>query len=108
MGARPKHLIDALQPHLRLNCPIHAFLVVLTEETWEVAWLPDPRRRNGYKSMSERSGIPLAVAIMGMSLAVLSYAIKDDKLGSVVYASGLLSAGFSLLHWFATPTPKRR
>ena len=38
--------------------------------------------------MNERSAIPLAIAIMGMSLAVLSYAIKDENLGSVVYGSG--------------------
>lgn len=50
----------------------------------------------------------MGVAIMGMSLAVLSYAIKDANIGGVVYVSGLLSAGFSLLHWFRTPNAKRR
>jgi hypothetical protein len=58
--------------------------------------------------MSERSATPLAIAIMGMSLAVLSYAIKDESLGSLVYGSGLLSAGCSLLHWFAERKPHAR
>lgn len=58
--------------------------------------------------MNERSAAPLAIAIMGMSLAVLSYAIRDESLGVVVYGSGLLSSGFSLLHWFSTPGPRRR
>ncbi|CAJ0873705.1 hypothetical protein AMST5_02533 [freshwater sediment metagenome] len=58
--------------------------------------------------MTERSAIPLAIAIMGMSLAILSYAIKDQNLGSVVYGSGLLAAGLSLIDWFSPPKPKRR
>lgn len=58
--------------------------------------------------MSERSPVPLAIAILGMCLAVLSYGIKDQNLGVVVYGCGLLSAGFSLLHWFRAPKPGRR
>ncbi|MEK8095543.1 hypothetical protein WOC76_24100 [Methylocystis sp. IM3] len=57
--------------------------------------------------MSERSAAPLAVAILGMSLAVVSYGIKDQNLGAVVYGCGLISAGLSLLHWFRTPRPRR-
>ena len=58
--------------------------------------------------MNERSATPLAVAIMGMSMAVISYAIKDESRGLVVYGSGLLSAGLSILHWFSAPVAKRR
>jgi hypothetical protein len=58
--------------------------------------------------MNERSAIPLAVAIMGMALAVLSYAMKNENIGNVVYVAGLLSASLSLAHWFAAARPKRR
>lgn len=51
--------------------------------------------------MNERGAIPLVVAILGMSMAVLSYAIKDESLGIVVYGSGLLSAALALADWFA-------
>ncbi len=58
--------------------------------------------------MSARSPAPLAIAILGMSLAILSYGMKDQNIAAVVYGSGLLSAGLSLLHWFRTPKPGRR
>lgn len=58
--------------------------------------------------MNERSAIPLAIAIMGMILSVLSYAVPDENFGRVAYGSGLLSAVLSLVHWFITPTPGRR
>ncbi|WP_442755102.1 hypothetical protein ACNHKD_00120 [Methylocystis sp. JAN1] len=58
--------------------------------------------------MSERSPTPLAVAIMGLLLAIISYAVKDESLGRLVYGSGLLSAGFALLHWFATPASGKK
>lgn len=58
--------------------------------------------------MNERCWTPLAVAIMGLLLAILSYAIKDERLGAVVYGSGLLSAAFAVLHWFANPDQKQR
>jgi len=48
--------------------------------------------------MSERNPVPLAVAILALLLAVVSYGIRDESLGAVVYGSGLLSAGFALLH----------
>jgi hypothetical protein len=58
--------------------------------------------------MSVRSSTPLAVAILGLLLAILSYAITDEKFGSVVYGSGLISAGFALAHWFAIPIQRRK
>jgi hypothetical protein len=51
--------------------------------------------------MEERSWEPLAVAIIGLSLAVVSYGMKDGGLGSLTYGSGLISAGLALVHWFA-------
>lgn len=66
------------------------------------------RGGKGTSKMSERGALPLAVAIMGMSLAVISYAIKDESIGLVVYGSGLLSAAFAILHWFSAPVAKRR
>jgi hypothetical protein len=58
--------------------------------------------------MSERSPVPLAIAVMALILAIVSYGVKDDALGRLVYGSGLVSAAFALLHWFATPLPKHR
>ncbi|MGJ0507287.1 MAG: hypothetical protein ACR652_09155 [Methylocystis sp.] len=58
--------------------------------------------------MSEQSTISLAVTIMGLSLAVLSYAIRDEGLGSLVYGSALLSASLSLAHWFVTLKPRAK
>jgi hypothetical protein len=49
--------------------------------------------------MSDRSAA-LAIAILGLSLSVLSYTMKDQSLARLVYGCGLLSAGCSLLHWF--------
>jgi hypothetical protein len=51
--------------------------------------------------MEERSWEPLAVAILGLLLAVMSYGMKDAGLGSLTYGSGLISAGLALVHWFA-------
>ncbi len=53
--------------------------------------------------MGKRSAMPLAIAILGLLMSVLSYAMKDVNFGNVVYGCGLLSAGFSLIHWFKTP-----
>jgi hypothetical protein len=53
--------------------------------------------------MGERSWEPLAIAILGLLLAIMSYGIKDGGLGNVVYVSGLVSAGLSLAHWFGAP-----
>jgi lipopolysaccharide export LptBFGC system permease protein LptF len=70
-------------------------------------WAGD-RAESSESEMNERNATPLAVAIMGLLLAILSYAIKDERLGLVVYGSGLLSAGFALLHWFAQPMQKQK
>ncbi len=56
--------------------------------------------------MGERSSEPLAVAILGLLMAITSYGIKDAGLGNLTYGSGLVSAGLALLHWFA-PTAQR-
>lgn len=58
--------------------------------------------------MNKRSSTPLAIAILAMFMAIVSYAIKDETLARVVYGSGLLSAGLSLIHWFTETTPGRR
>lgn len=58
--------------------------------------------------MAARSPLPLLIAIMALLLAIASYAIADESLGRLVYASGLLSAVLALFDWFATPLPKRR
>jgi hypothetical protein len=52
--------------------------------------------------MSERSWAPLVIAILGLSLAVVSYGMKDANWSYLTYGCGLISAGFSLLHWFTT------
>lgn len=57
--------------------------------------------------MGERCWKPLAVAIAGMMLAVVSYGVRDVNIGRVVYASGLISAALSLIHWFAAPIRRR-
>ncbi len=51
--------------------------------------------------MEERSWEPLAVAILGLLLAIMSYGMKDAGLGTLTYGSGLISAGLALVHWFA-------
>jgi hypothetical protein len=51
--------------------------------------------------MEERSWEPLAIAIVGLALAIASYGMKDGGLGSLTYGSGLISAGLALVHWFA-------
>ena len=51
--------------------------------------------------MGERSWEPLAIAILGLLLAIVSYGMKDGGLGSLTYGSGLISAGLALVHWFA-------
>lgn len=58
--------------------------------------------------MNERSSTPLAIAILAMLMAILSYAIKDETLARVVYGCGLLSACLSVIHWFKETTPRRR
>ncbi|KAF2990192.1 hypothetical protein MJC1_02584 [Methylocystis sp. MJC1] len=58
--------------------------------------------------MSARSSTPLAVAILGLLLAIVSYGIKDPKLATLVYGSGLMSAGFAVLHWFMIPVQRRK
>ncbi|WP_281928798.1 hypothetical protein [Methylocystis iwaonis] len=50
----------------------------------------------------------MAVAILGLLLAIVSYGIKDPKLSTLVYGSGLISAGFALLHWFMIPIQGRK
>jgi hypothetical protein len=67
-----------------------------------------PNQRTAKQKMSARSPVPLAVAIMALILAIVSYGIKDDALGRVAYGSGLISAAFALLHWLAIPLPKHR
>ncbi|MDJ0450571.1 hypothetical protein [Methylocystis sp. JR02] len=57
--------------------------------------------------MSARSSTPLAVAILGLLLAIVSYGIKDPKIATLVYGSGLISAGFALLHWFMIPQGRK-
>ncbi len=51
--------------------------------------------------MGERSWEPLAVAIFGLLLAIMSYGMKNAGLGNLTYGCGLVSAGLALLHWFA-------
>lgn len=49
----------------------------------------------------------MAVAILGLLLAIVSYGIKDPKIATLVYGSGLISAGFALLHWFMIPQGRK-
>jgi hypothetical protein len=51
--------------------------------------------------MSVRSWEPLAITIGGLFLAIVSYGMKEGIPGSLTYASGLISAGLALVHWFA-------
>jgi len=57
--------------------------------------------------MGERCWKPLAVAILGMSMALISYGVREPHLGVIVYVCGLASAGLALLHWFVTPVRRR-
>lgn len=50
----------------------------------------------------------MAVAIIGLLLAIVSYGIKDPKLAILVYGSGLMSAGCAVLHWFMIPIQRRK
>ncbi len=56
--------------------------------------------------MGVRRWEPLAIAIGGLSLAVVSYGMKDGALGNLTYGSGLISAGLALVHWLASSAPR--
>lgn len=56
--------------------------------------------------MGVRSWEPLAIAIGGLSLAIVSYGMREGALGTLTYGSGLISAGLALVHWFASSAPR--
>ncbi len=58
--------------------------------------------------MGERSWEPLAVAIAGLFLAIVSYGMKDAGLASLTYGCGLISAALALAHWFAAPERRQK
>jgi hypothetical protein len=107
-GARPG--TGAAPPNLRLLAGSILLTSTSSPARSDISskrWAGD-RAEPSESEMNERNPTPLAVAIMGLLLAILSYAIKDERLGVVVYGSGLLSAGFALLHWFAQPIQKQK
>ncbi len=58
--------------------------------------------------MNERSPTPLAITVLGLLLAVISYAIQDQKLAGLVYGCGLVAAILSVVDWFLQPVVRRR
>lgn len=51
----------------------------------------------------ERSSVPLVVAIVGLIAAAGSFAIRDEKLGATLLGSGLITAGWRIVYWLASP-----
>jgi hypothetical protein len=56
--------------------------------------------------MGARRWEPLAIAIGGLLLAILSYGMTQGILGNLTYGSGLISAGLAVVHWFTASDPR--
>lgn len=64
------------------------------------------KRRPPHDEPTERSPIPLIVAIIGLGASDASFAIHDENLSATLFGSGLITASWYILYWFANPTRK--
>ena len=62
------------------------------------------KRRSPRNGPAARSPVPLVVAIIGLLAAILSFAIHDENISASIFGSGLITAGWCILFWFANPT----
>jgi len=62
------------------------------------------KRRPPQDGPTERSPVPLVVAIIGLIAAVLSFTIRDENISGSIFGSGLITAGWCIVFWFANPT----
>ncbi len=51
----------------------------------------------------EREPAPLYVAAAGLLMSIASYALPDGWASGTLFGSGLITAGFCVVYWFANP-----
>ncbi|WP_442755227.1 hypothetical protein ACNHKD_00750 [Methylocystis sp. JAN1] len=51
----------------------------------------------------QRDPTPLYVATAGLLLSIGSYAISNEGVSGTLFGSGLITAGFCIVYWFANP-----
>lgn len=59
------------------------------------------RRDRTRSENSERSPVPLVVAIVGLLAAVASFYVRNEGVSATLLGSGLFTAGWCVIYWAA-------
>ncbi len=63
------------------------------------------KRERIRRENSERSSVPLVVAILGLLAAIASFYVRNEGVSATLLGSGLITAGWCMIYWVAyTPS----